>query len=466
MFYVHLMQVRMMTSIDDLPDEMLLRIFQYLPAEHLPMTVPAVSARWKDLSQRNTLWKNVTFTPPITMSEEEVAYALQTMPRLQSFRLKHGENIDYIVDSLCLYCPDIRHIVMERKRGPTFDRVLKIVTLYRDIDSLDVLVPGAEFQIDFAKFYPIQRTRPFSLAISNAVSAKLLEKIFGKVRLGDIYMKPPYDDVEHLLNSRRCTLKYMSFTTMIITSVEMYMISKCKHLKQLYLCSEGFFVTVLDLNLLTELQNLECFQLCILHLIEIHGTLVTGREMLRLVKLEIVCKCSVSNESIAVMFKLCPNLQHVKVQTRDLKDESLTTISGCQRLKHIDISFNQHLTDMSVAYIAMGCSELEFLDVSSCSSMTEEIVNTLSSLTHIEELRLDQQNFSAQCLFSIPTLLPNVSAISVRGCIQLCPADIERLESTYPHVKCLRDERMFVDRMLCDPWYDMWPFCTFRGLRL
>jgi hypothetical protein len=102
---------------------------------------------------------------------------------------------------------------------------------------------------------------------------------------------------------------------------------------------------------------------------------------------------------------------------------------------------------MSVAYIAMGCSELEFLDVSSCSSMTEEIVNTLSLLKHIEELRLDHQNFGAQCFCSIPILFPNVSAISVRGCTQLCPADFEGLESTYPHVKWMKDDTAVLDHM-------------------
>jgi hypothetical protein len=119
---------------------------------------------------------------------------------------------------------------------------------------------------------------------------------------------------------------------------------------------------------------------------------------------------------------------------------------------------------MSVAYIAMGCSELEFLDVSSCSSMTEEIVNTLSSLRHIEELRLDQQDFSAQCFCSIPTLFPNVSVISVKGCIQLRPADFEGLESTYPHVKWMKAERMFVDHMPYERLINTWSFCIFGWL--
>jgi hypothetical protein len=323
---------------------------------------------------------------------------------------------------------------------------------YRDIECLEMLDPGAIFQIDFAKFYGSQSIRHFNLVINNATSAGLLQQTYGRELRGCVYIKPSYDEIEHLLAFRRCTLKYLTFNSTIIKSREMYMICKCKYLRHLFLCNNGSDVTVLDLNLLTELQNLECFQLRISTLIDIRGTLVTGREMLRLVKMEIVCKCSVSNESIAVMFKLCPNLQHVKVQTLDLKDEGLTTISGCKRLKHIDISMNQHLTDMSVAYIAMGCSKLEFLDVSSCSSMTEEILNALSSLTHIEELRVDHQDISGEYFWSIPILLPNISVISVRGWMQLCPAEFEALQSAYPHVKWVRDGRICLDHMPSEPW--------------
>jgi hypothetical protein len=96
---------------------------------------------------------------------------------------------------------------------------------------------------------------------------------------------------------------------------------------------------------------------------------------------------------------------------------------------------------MSVRYIVNGCSELEFLDVSSCHSMTEEIVNILSSLRRIEELRLDCQNFSAQCFRSIPTLISNISIISVKECIHFGPTDFEEMTSNYPNVKWMKHFR-------------------------
>jgi hypothetical protein len=93
---VLLIQVRMMTTVADLPDELLLQTFEYLPAENLSMTVPLVSARWRALSQSTSLWKHKIFKPRNSMSDAEVADALRTMPHLKSFRLQHGEDIDNI----------------------------------------------------------------------------------------------------------------------------------------------------------------------------------------------------------------------------------------------------------------------------------------------------------------------------------------------------------------------------------
>ncbi|PNF34765.1 hypothetical protein B7P43_G03777 [Cryptotermes secundus] len=450
-----------MTTIDDLPDELLLEIFEYLPAENLSMTVPLVSARWGALSQRISLWKHLTFTPPISMSDEEVADALQTMPHLKSFRLQHGDSIDYIVKTLCEHCPEIRHIVMERKRGPSIGKLFSIVLRYKYIECIDVYIPGILFHIDYTKFYGSERVRPVTLIIYNAVSADLLEATYGKVRgEGCIYINASHDEMKQLLTAREYILKYLTFSSGIIKSREMSMICKCKQLVRLFLYIDGSDVTVLDLNLLTELQNLECFQLCIAHRMEILETLVTGRKMLRLLKMEIVSKGSVPNESLAMMFELCPNLQHLKVHTSDLTDESFANISTCQLLKYIDVSFNKQLTDMSLRYIVNGCSGLKFLDVSSCSSMTEEIVNILSSLRHIEELRLDYQNFSAQCFRSIPTLIPNIYIISVRDCIHLGPTDFEEMTSNYPNVKWMKHRREHIPNGSVANW-PSWTFGAF-----
>jgi hypothetical protein len=191
------------------------------------------------------------------MYDAEVADALRTMPHLKYFRLQPGEDIDYIVNIPCEHCPEIRHIIMERKCGPSMDGLFRILLRYKDIEYIDVLIPGILLHIEYAKFYGLQSSRPFSLIIFNATSAKVLEGTYGKLLGGCVYINSSFDEIKQLLTARKYILKYLTFSSGIIKSREIYMICKCKQLIRQFLHNDGLYVTVLDLNILTELQNLE-----------------------------------------------------------------------------------------------------------------------------------------------------------------------------------------------------------------
>jgi hypothetical protein len=368
------------------------------------------------------------------MSDEEVARALQTMPRLKYFRLQHGDDIDLIVDSLCQHCPDIRRIVMERKRGPSKHRLSQLLTTYRDIDCLNVLVPGRPFQIDYAQLYGLSNLKSASLFLFVALDSETLQRIDGKVRGATVVYSPTLQEVIELLSARKDTLQFLTLRSKI-TSKELDVIYTCERLRCLCLKSEYGIVTTLDLDSLTRLQNLECLQLYIHHNRDTPKSLRAKRNMPHLVKLEIVSSFSSTNSSTRLMMSLCPNLQYLKIQTAALNDECFTDMDKCQRLKHIDISSNYLLTDDTVKYIANGCAELEFLDVSSCTAMTERIISILKPLKRIQELRLDHQKLSVQRFRSIPAQLPSVRILSVNHCSQLRPSDVLDLETKYPNVK-------------------------------
>jgi hypothetical protein len=70
-------------------------------------------------------------------------------------------------------------------------------------------------------------------------------------------------------------------------------------------------------------------------------------------------------------------------------------------------------------YIAHGCAELQFLYVSCYPSMSEVILNILSSLNHIQELRVDYHKFAGRSFSSIPVLCQNSVLSIVLGCIMV-----------------------------------------------
>jgi hypothetical protein len=93
---------------------------------------------------------------------------------------------------------------------------------------------------------------------------------------------------------------------------------------------------------------------------------------------------------------------------------------------------------MTVKHIAEKCPHLNFLDVSICHLMTGDIISILSKLRHIEELRLDYQNFSAQCFLLIPVQLPTLSVLSAKHCTHFGFYVIMELETKFPNQKLLK----------------------------
>jgi hypothetical protein len=158
----------------------------------------------------------------------------------------------------------------------------------------------------------------------------------------------------------------------------------------------------------------------------------------RLVKLKIIGWPSFSNSVIYFLFNICPNLEHINLHTVDLKDECFINMPISQRLKHIDISSNFLLTCMTVKHIADKCPQLQFLDVCFCPLMIGDIINILSMLRHIEELRLDYQKLSAQCFLSLPVQLPTLSVLSGKTCTHFGLLVIKELETKFPNLKLLK----------------------------
>jgi hypothetical protein len=219
--------------------------------------------------------------------------------------------------------------------------------------------------------------------------------------------------------------------------MEMNMVYECEHLRSLFLYGDSSDVINLDFNSLTKMKDLESLQLCIFG----HNNMGAIREecyLPRLVKLEIISLQHFSNSVISSMFNICPNLQHINLHTIGLNDECFINMIRCQHLKHIDICSNFLLTGITVKHIADKCPQLQFLDVSFCPLMSEDIIISLSKLRHIEELWLDYQDFSVQCFHSIPVQLPTLSILSAKQCTNFGPCVIKELETNFPKLKLLK----------------------------
>ena len=61
---------------DDLPNEIIIKIFSYLDLDDL-VSVSDVNSHWKELSQVNTIWKDIIYKPKPKITDTEKIHVIQ-----------------------------------------------------------------------------------------------------------------------------------------------------------------------------------------------------------------------------------------------------------------------------------------------------------------------------------------------------------------------------------------------------
>jgi hypothetical protein len=393
-----------MAALIDLPDVVLLEIFSYLSAEDLAMSIPYIDLRWNELSKSPMLWKGITFTPELNLTESDIIQHIKNMPELRSFRLRHGRHIDMIITAIIMYCKHVRHIVMERKRGPSQQKVEELMYLFPQIECLEVVIPGSQFNIDFAKFYGTSGNSSTLTLLSRWSSHLLVDE-----RIPSVTCLPNSEEgIREMLVVRMQDLERLGIACDLTPNI-FRTICNCKNLRHLFVCCDVSQTAIeIDIFHLTALNHLEilqlqCLQRCIL---------MSKRSCVfyRLLKLEIVG----GGGSVFRSMIISTNLRYLNLQDSSFVDENLVDISLCKMLIHLDISDNINLTDKCIEYVAYGCHSLQFLDISYCENMTGGILNILHTCKELQALWMDGLHFIEENFHKIRDLFPHLKEISIK----------------------------------------------------
>lgn len=393
-----------MTALIDMPDVVLLKIFSYLYAEDLAMTIPMIDFRWNLLSRSKVLWKDITFTPPLHLTELDIVQHLRNMPELRSFRLRHGKHIDLIITAIILHCKHMRCIVMEHKRGPSKQKVEELLQFFPQMECLDVFIPELQFNIDFAKLYG-NFSKDSTLTMLNRWSSHF-----------DLYETKPSviclpnseEGIREMIVVRMQHLETLGIGCSLTSNI-FRTICNCRNLRHLFVSCENLQDTIeIDMYHLTALNHLEilqlqCLQKCIL---------ISKRNCVfdYLFKLEIVG----GEGSVFRLMVISTNLRHLNLQEGSFVDENLIDISLCKMLTHLDISDNTNLTDKCIEYVAHGCHSLQFLDISYCESMTDNVLNILQPCRDLQVLWMNGFDFNRENCHKIPFLFPHLKEMSIK----------------------------------------------------
>ena len=94
---------------EDLPDEIIIKIFNYLDIDDL-ISVSDINSHWKELSQDSSIWKDVIYKPKVHATTTERVQLIQKMPALKAYSAMYTENISVIIDTICKYCKEFEYL--------------------------------------------------------------------------------------------------------------------------------------------------------------------------------------------------------------------------------------------------------------------------------------------------------------------------------------------------------------------
>ncbi|PNF39161.1 hypothetical protein B7P43_G01357 [Cryptotermes secundus] len=451
----------------DLPDVLLLEILSYLNIEDLAMSVQHVNSHWQNVSQDSSLWKNQTFSPGCKMTDEEIARHLRNMPALQAFCPSGRINTEVIVDTLCRYCIDIRHIEFKYFHELSNSRLHEILIKFPNIEKMCIPFP-IEDQLHFADL--VGQLQKLRIIIFHAHNVPVADGVLRAIADGcpslqcldlgfGIFQN---QDVEYFLEKKGqqllsfCYRGYMS-------NVAHRFLTECANLEYLVYehCNEDLPSTDIQcLSKLSEMRNLTLIAIKEDQTRNV-STIFKNESMSKLITLDLYLCDDFDGSSLAVILTNCPQLQRLTVRDCALTDYGFQYIgncknlqlldtagcslitdksmeyvgAGCPNLNHLYVAQCYQLTNKGIEYVCSGCQKLKYLSIQGCPETTDDVMEHIFKCKQLEVLELSCNSHLSGIHFPlIPSNLVHLNELRVHDCFSLDEKCMSKLKEEMPHL--------------------------------
>jgi hypothetical protein len=460
------------TCFTDFPDIVLLEIFSNLSIEDLAMSVQHVNSHWKNVSQDGSLWKNKTFSPERKLNDEEIVRYLMNMPALRAYSRNEETNTEVIVDALCKYCRDIRHIEFKWSSIMSNSALHEILKTFPNLETLALTVPEHLDQLPFrdllGQFQNLRKVTFFDSGVTTIVDGILRTIADGCPSLQGLdigFSEFQNQDIEYFLKTKRQQLLSFSFRTCLSTAAHK-LLSECVNLEELFYEHFNEDLPDADIQLLSKLSKLR--NLTLTHFVEGHtrnvSTIFKNQSLSKLTTLETYHCDDLDGTSFAVIVTNCPKLQSLMLPDCEITDcgfqyigicknlqfldipgcalitdKSMEYIgAGCPTLSHLNVAQCRQLTDKSIEYVCIGCQKLKYLNIQECPEMTDDVLKHICRSKKLNVLRLSGNSHFLGTHFSlIPSNLLNLTELHVHDCFSLDEKLMDKLKEELPHLKIL-----------------------------
>ncbi|RZF42603.1 hypothetical protein LSTR_LSTR001398 [Laodelphax striatellus] len=249
--------------INELPEELLLKIFSQLDILDISLNVVNVCHQWRQLAMNESLWRKLKFVCTNSMESYRIGAYLQRMPLLQRVQLQWRTDVDVIMSIVSLYCEYIVEVELVCCGYPDKDLVEKLSMRY---PNMKVFSLGKCWQTPSKCYWDvIQFKSLLSLNISNSpfLNNDLLRLISincpNLMELNIDYVRGiSENEIVDFIQSRYDILTSITVFGDLVTDRTLFELSRCSRVENIHIstCYEITIAGVVSLMGITTLRYL------------------------------------------------------------------------------------------------------------------------------------------------------------------------------------------------------------------
>ncbi|XP_047100684.1 F-box/LRR-repeat protein 7-like [Schistocerca piceifrons] len=431
-------------SIDDFPDEILIKIFSHMSFNELVRVVRKVCPRWKRLSQDSELWADKEYHIGSDTTDKEAIQTFNDVPNLRHVSMQRSAT-SRVFRALYNGCPKLLELHLHVTQELSYSVLKNLVEKCSKIQKLRIsneLLKSEKFSEAVSQ---LQHLRVLNLEVHFAESTPVLRPLGdGCPQLSEVdfgFSVLDMDDLRYFLNAKRNTLKAICIKCAVV--------GRKSVLPLLTVCADS-------------LERLQLFYFYIVHDGARQAFTAVGQlKNLKELKMPMLEPLPPGVASLAFTTGGLPKLRVLDLREGfGLDDETLIAISrGCPALRKLIVRNGRLLTDVAFSEI-YRLEYLETLDVSGCTGLVGALIPYLTGLHRLQTLIMEDMEFqelqpglssiveltSLRCLtlcYSFVTGVPfdkfpgklvNLRQLRIRGC-QGDPRSIDGLEEQMPNLK-------------------------------
>jgi hypothetical protein len=427
-----------MASIEQLPDEILLKIFSYLSIEQISLHLSNVCARWRAVSEDDDLWKNRTYFPKANTPKEKIIFMLENMPALRKFQYYGIHNV---IEKLSECCRKISVLIIP---GIKLNATLLELTMERltELSALHISISPTRKGSQLTRIIGQSKTLLNLILDSSdrkALASGLLKPIadgcpnLKKLKCGAFNC--PNSEICYLMKCKKDQLQAYDHYGHISADL-MKAMSECMNLKRLTVLSVDIDVTVHELCPITQLQNLTVLQMTYCKASVVYKIPLTLfiNALPRLTYLGIPYALGNIDAITNEIIQKCPLLTHLDLEGNDeFHSRGLRNIGSCKMLKCLDVSRCTELGVEAMKFVAEGCPDLQNLDVSGIL-VSESMFRQILRCRNLKTLLIRYCDLRNIDLKLIPRNIPGLSYLYIGPCFPLPDDAINEMKETMPQL--------------------------------